>query len=238
MEIVPGIHKIDKVIGVNCYLLKIGESWMLVDTGLPGQEKRVIDYLIKKGIAPSSVAFIVVTHADIDHIGCAKALQSATGAKIAIHRDDLAVSTGKQAFKTINNFFKHAVNLAFSLLPYPPVEPDILLEDDSNLGGWQILHTPGHTPGSICLFMPGKYLVVGDALRTSWQGNPRPISKRICVDLAQARQSLLKIGELNYEVLLPGHGALITDKASLIIRQMVKRATARPLNTRKILNIY
>jgi glyoxylase-like metal-dependent hydrolase (beta-lactamase superfamily II) len=88
------------------------------------------------------------------------------------------------------------------------------------------------------LFQPGKCLLVGDALRTSWQANPRPTSRRICLDLAQAHKSLIKISELDYEVLLPGHGALITDKASQIIRDMVKRVISKPLNTRKILGIY
>jgi hydroxyacylglutathione hydrolase len=238
LEIVPGIHKIDGVIGVNCYLLKTEQGWLIVDTGLPGQENKVLNYLKKQDIRPSAVTFIVLTHADLDHIGCARALRAATGAKIAIHPGDVPVLTGKQSFKTINNFFKHAVNLAFSLMHYPPVEPDILLEGGANLDGWQILHTPGHTPGSICLFLPGKCLLVGDALRTSWQANPRPISKRICVDLAQARQSLIKIAALDYEVLLPGHGAPIANKASMIIRHMVKRTTSKPLNTKKILRIY
>lgn len=238
MEILPGIHRIDGIIGVNCYLLETEKGWLIVDTGLPGQEDRILKYLKKKNIRPSSVAFIVLTHADLDHIGCAKALRAATGAKIAIHPADVPVLTGKQAFKTINNFFKHAIKFIFSLLPYQPVEPDFLLEDGANLGGWQIIHTPGHTPGCISLFQPGKCLLVGDALRTSWQANPRPTSRRICLDLAQARKSLIKISELDYEVLLPGHGALITDKASQIIRDMVKRVISKPLNTRKILGIY
>jgi len=238
LEIVPGIHRIDSVIGVNCYLLKTEQGWLLVDTGLPGQENKVLDYLKKQRIPPSAIAFIILTHADLDHIGCAKALRAATGAKIAIHPGDVPVLIGKQAFKTINNFFKHAVNLAFSFFPYPAVEPDVLLDDGAILGEWQILHTPGHTPGSVCLFLPGRCLLVGDALRTSWQANPRPISKRICVDLAQARQSLIKIGKLDYEILLPGHGAPITNKASLIIREMVTRATAKALNTKKIMGFY
>ncbi len=238
MEILPGIHKIDGIFGVNCYLLAAEKGWLIVDTGLPGQEDKILNYLKRQHIQPSAVAFIVLTHADLDHIGCVKALKAATGAKIAIHPADASVLTGQQAFKTINNFFKPAVKLLFSLIPYQPVEPDILLEDGANLGRWQIIHTPGHTPGSICLFQNGKCLLVGDALRTSWQANPRPTSSRICLDLAQARQSLIKISELNYRVLLPGHGALILDKASQIINEMVKRVTSKPLNTRKILGIY
>jgi len=238
LEIVPGIHKIDATLGVNCYLISTEIGWLIVDTGLPGQEKKILHNLQKLDIKPSSVAFIVLTHADLDHIGCARALKKATGGKIAIHPSDVPVLTGKQPFKTINNFVKPAVKLMFYLLRYQPVEPDILLEDGIKLSGWQVLHTPGHTPGSVCLFQPGKSIVVGDALRTSWQGHPRPISRRICLDLAQARQSLINIAALNYEVLLPGHGAPLVNEASLIIRSMVKRVTAKPLSTRKILGIY
>jgi hydroxyacylglutathione hydrolase len=235
LEIVPDIHKIDGTIGVNCYLIKTEKGYLIIDTGLPGQENKVINYLRKQKIQLSAVTHIVLTHADLDHVGCAKALRAVTGAKIALHPDDIPVLIGKQSFKTINNIFSHITHWLFSLLSYQPVEPDMLLENGANLDGWQILHTPGHTHGSICLYLPGKCLVAGDALRTSWQANPRPISHRICVDPAQARQSLLRIRNLDYEILLPGHGIPITNKASMIIREMIKHKTAKPLNTRKIL---
>jgi hydroxyacylglutathione hydrolase len=238
VEIQPGIHKIDGTFAVNCYLLKGEMGWLIVDTGLPGQEHKILNYLKKQNILPSKVALIVLTHADIDHIGCAKALKTATGAPIAIHSADAPVLAGRQPFKTINNFFGPAVKLLFSCFPFQPVEPDILLEEMTLPGDWQIIHTPGHTPGNICLFQNGKCLLAGDALRTSWQANPRPMSSRICLDMAQTRQSLIKISKLNYEVLLPGHGAVIKESASQIIQKMVNRVTAKPLNTRKILGIY
>ena len=238
MEILPGIHKIDGTFGVNCYLLRDERGWLIVDTGLPGQENKILNYLKKQGIQPSAVALIILTHADIDHVGCAKALKAATGAPIAIHSADAPVLAGRQPFKTINNFFSPAVKLLFSWFPYHPAEPDILLAESTLLDDWQIIHAPGHTPGNICLFQNGKCLLAGDALRTSWQANPRPMSSRICLDLAQTRQSLIKLSELNYEVLLPGHGAVIRENASQVIHKMVKRVTAKPLNTRKILGIY
>lgn len=238
MEIVPGIHRVDETLGVNCYLLETEKGWLIVDTGLPGQENKILNYLTKLDIQPSMLALIILTHGDIDHIGCIKALKKALGTKTAIHSADAAVLAGKRPFKTINNFLKPAVKVMFSLLPYKPVEPDILLEDDSNLYGWQVIHTPGHTPGSISLFQPGKCIVVGDALRTDRQGNPRPISRRICLDLAQARQSLIKISELNYEVLLPGHGEPMLKNASSIVCDMVKKVTSKKLNNKKIMGIY
>jgi hydroxyacylglutathione hydrolase len=229
MEIIPGIHKIDGIKMVNCYLIVNDGFICLVDTGMAQDAQKTLDYLAKLGKNPSDLKYIILTHADIDHIGCAAQLKQITGAKIAIHSLDVPILTGKAPFKPYlgPQPFRYLANRWLRSLPYKPVGPDIILNDHSIIEGWQIVFTPGHTSGSVCLFNPGRCLIVGDALRTSWRGKPRPISRKICVDLDEVRKSLFVISKLEYDILLPGHGAPILKNASQIIRDMVARYESR-----------
>ena len=103
MEIVPGIHKIEGIRGVNCYLVINGDRLVVIDAGLPGQAKATVNYIRKLGEKPEAVRCIILTHADIDHVGSALELREMTGAKVAIHSGDVPILTGRQKFKTINN---------------------------------------------------------------------------------------------------------------------------------------
>ncbi len=238
MEITAGIHKIDGIFGVNCYLLQTPGGFILVDTGAPGQSRKTLDYVKRLNTSPSDIKYIILTHADLDHIGCVHELKAATGAQVAIHASDLPVLEGRQRFKTINNFLAPLVSLSMKLWHYQPVQADIILSDGIQIESWHIIHTPGHTYGSICLYQPGKTILVGDALRTSFRANPRAISRRICVNLDQRRQSMQKIAALQYQVLLPGHGAPMLDQASDRIKIMVDRFTRTRGKEGKILGIY
>jgi glyoxylase-like metal-dependent hydrolase (beta-lactamase superfamily II) len=237
MEIIPGIHKIDGIPGVNCYLIQISRGFILVDTGTPGLASRTLDYVKRLNKNPADIKYIILSHADIDHIGCIKKLKERTGAQVAIHPADLPILEGRQKFKTINNFLGPLVSWSMSLWRYQPCKADILLKDGLEIEGWRIVTSPGHTLGSICLFKPGQTILVGDALRTSFRGVPRAISRRICVDLDLRRRSMQKIAGLEYEVLLPGHGAPILRQASPIFQAMVERFM-RSGKEGKILGIY
>jgi len=228
MEIAPGIHRIDGIKGVNCYLIANREHLLMIDTGLPGQEQTTLKYINRKGRKPTDIRYIILTHADIDHIGCARRLRELTGAKVAIHRGDVPIITGGQGFKTINNCFSPLVKLVMKSMRFRPLEPDIILSDGDQIEGWHIVYTPGHTPGSICVYQPGRNIFVGDALRTNSQQVPRPISRRICIDLALVRISLTAISNLEYFNVFPGHGAPIIGQGASRIKDMLVRYANSP----------
>jgi hydroxyacylglutathione hydrolase len=223
MEIVPGIHRVDGIRGVNSYLVSSGEQWFLVDTGLPWSAKRILRLVERLGKKPADIKYLLLTHADIDHVGCASELKKKTGAEIAIHAGDAPVLAGRERFKTINNGWKFIVGVLMALMPFHPLEPDIILDNASQIDGWRVIHTPGHTKGSICIYQPGKSIFVGDALRTDSEGRPRPVSAKMSLDDAQAKKSLSLIADLDFEVLFPGHGAPMMGNASRRIREMVAR---------------
>lgn len=139
--------------GVNCYLLSCPETKkaILID---PGAGSKVIANWIKeKEILVSS---ILLTHGHYDHIGAVEDLRELLGVKVAIHKDDAEMLI--DPFKNLSRFMGQ--NMVLS-----PAE--ILLEDNQvlDLGNLTltVLHTPGHTPGSICL-LTDDGLISGDTL--------------------------------------------------------------------------
>jgi hydroxyacylglutathione hydrolase len=224
MEIVPGIHRVDGVWGANAYLVIDEHEMLVIDTGMPGNAKRIAAYAQRLDKRPSDVRFIILTHADLDHSGSAAELNRLTGAKLAIHEDDAQILRGKEGFKTIKGPLGYILKLAMRLVRFRPAEPDILLTSGSEIKGFRVVHVPGHTNGSICIYKPGKVIFVGDALRSDSKGNPQPPSRLSSLDGVKARASLVMISALDFDTLLPGHGAPVVGNASQKVKDMVARS--------------
>lgn len=222
MEIVPGIHRIDRIRGANCYLIVNEAGTLMVDTGMPGNGNRIINYIKAIGKKPTDISYVVLTHADIDHIGSAAEIKKLTGAKLAIHAGDAPILSGKIGLKTIRGPLGLLFKLMAHVIRFNSVEPDIILGDNMDIAGFKVLHTPGHTNGSICLYQPGKIIFVGDALKSDSNGNPRLPSKNLSADFVQAKASLIAIAELEFDSLFPGHGAPVIGQASAKLKNLVK----------------
>jgi hydroxyacylglutathione hydrolase len=224
METIPGIHRIDGVRGANAYLVIGGEGMLVIDTGMPGNARRIAAYVEGLGKNLANMRFIILTHADIDHSGSAAELKRMTGAKLAIHADDAPILRGQESPKTIRGPLGFIAKLAMRLLPFRPADPDVILTGDSEIEGFRIIHVPGHTNGSICIYKPGEVIFVGDALRSDSRGNPKPPSRISSLDDAKARASLVTISALDFDTLLPGHGAPVLGNASQKLKNMVARS--------------
>jgi hydroxyacylglutathione hydrolase len=221
VEIILGIHRIDSVRGANAYLVIGKDEMLVIDTGMPGNAKRIAAYVEGLGKNVSNIKFIILTHADIDHIGSAAELKRMTGARLAIHADDAPILRGKQSLKTIRGPLGVIFKMAMKLMHYHPAEPDIILSADSEIEGFRIIHVPGHTNGSICVYKPGKVIFVGDALKSDSSGNPKPPSRMASLDEAKARASLTTIATLDFDTLLTGHGASVVSNSSQKVKNMV-----------------
>ncbi len=136
---------------------------------------------------------IVLTHCHFDHTGHAKEIARMCGAKIAIHRDDAGglIDDGK------------SLSMQFGSRS-PGIVPDIVLSDGDTIGGLTVLHTPGHTPGSICLWSEAdRVLISGDTVFTdgAFGRYDFPGGSRQALEA-----SLDRLVTLDVEGLYPGHG--------------------------------
>lgn len=222
MEIVPGIHQIDGVNG-NCYII-VRDGLTLIDTGLPHGTAQILAYLrnvLQKN--PSDVRTIILTHFHVDHTGNVVELKKVSGAKVAIHEADADYVSGKKARPSLKGVRGLLMTVLGSLFfRSPDFQPDTLLKDGDIIAGLTCIHTPGHTPGSICLLDPGtKVLFSGDLLRYDGVKIDGP-PPQFTPDMGRAMQSVKKIAALDFGILLSGHGVPLKAGASEKVREFAR----------------
>lgn len=190
----------------------------LIDTGMPGQEQVILDGLEKEGITRSDLKQIVITHADIDHLGSMKALKEQTGAKvISLETEAGYISGAVPPYKTPpperleqNPQFKALLESIQRL------QPDITLQDGDeipNAAGARAIATPGHTPGHMSVYVPSsRVLITADAL-TAKDGKLTPPNEHATPDMESARASVRKLAQLNVEKIIAYHGGLVDRDA-------------------------
>jgi hydroxyacylglutathione hydrolase len=220
MEIVPGIHRVDGVNG-NCYVIDDREL-TVIDTGMPNNAKNILAYIAEMGRKPQDVRLIAITHGHIDHVGSLAELKKATGAKVAAHRDEAEYVAGKPMPLAKGNLAPLIKALGM-VMKTTPVQVDVLLEEGQEVAGFRVLHTPGHTPGSIALF-DGKrgIIIVGDTLRVGRNGVEGPPGQ-FCWDKGLEDKSIARIASLEFDLMLSGHGEPLSPKASEKVREFVKK---------------
>ncbi len=219
MEVYPGIHEISRV--SNSYLV-MGDEIMLIDTGMPGNSGKIIGYL-KNTLKHDSqdIKTIVITHHHFDHVGSLDRLKEITGARVGVHRADADYVSGKKEQEG-PAFMRIIIGLLKLIYRTKPVEADILLEDGDEIDDYQVIHTPGHTPGSICLYSPkNKVIFVGDNLRCS-KGKIDGPDPRLLPEPEQFKESIKKLADLDIEVILSGHSPPITTAASEKLKEYIE----------------
>lgn len=150
VPVAPGIA-LDRF--VYSYLV-YGETITLIDTGVAGCETQIFDYIRSTGRDPSEIALIILTHSHPDHIGAARAIQGATGCSIAAHPaerawiEDVELQNRERPVPGFATLVGGPVQLDFEL-----VDGDSIETDETRTGEMQVFHTPGHSAGSISLFM-------------------------------------------------------------------------------------
>jgi glyoxylase-like metal-dependent hydrolase (beta-lactamase superfamily II) len=223
LEIAEGIHLIPRVRGANAYLVEGDEGITVVDTGLPGSTGKILDYVQSIGYHHSDVKTIVLTHSDMDHAGSAAQLKEETHAKVAIHEADAPRLSGEKQWKAVKGVLGLFLRVAGAVMRFTRLKADVLLKDSDVIDGLTVIHTPGHTEGSICLYLPGRALFVGDVLLTNGERILTLPRKSMSMDMNLAKESVRKVSQLEYSVLLPGHGPPIKQNASTVTKEFATR---------------
>ncbi len=193
----------------NVYL--VGDT--VIDTGIGFNFTRLRDVLRVFKMPMDNVKHIINTHYHFDHIGGNGYF---TGADVAIHEADAPVLENGDAETAVAEFFggkMHKTNVAKKLKDGEKVK----LGDSE----FEVVHTPGHTPGSICLYeKKNKLLISGDTVfatgvgRTDLDGG----------DFEQLKVSLQKLSKMDIQKILPGHGPIVEKDGAKLIGSLLKVA--------------
>jgi glyoxylase-like metal-dependent hydrolase (beta-lactamase superfamily II) len=198
----------------------------LIDTGFQGREQLVVERVRGLGYSTSSISSIVITHHHTDHAGGLARLVEITGARVIAHAADAPYIDGRlpQPGPSRPQWLHRAASPFRHLLATRPVRVDVEVADGDELplaGGMRILHTPGHTPGSICILL-GRHATVftGDLLAQrfglKWPSIP------FTADVVQLRRSARKLGGYEFESACFGHGSPIKNHADRRIRRFTR----------------
>lgn len=222
MEIAPGVHAVRLLSG---YVHLISEPQMtLIDTGLIGSGRAIERYVRRIGRSLDDLTRIICTHAHPDHIGAVRELAGERDVEVLMHPADLD-GLKVTLRNAVANRNRHQLIAYFTRHPgeATPVEDGQLLP---MLGGLQVVHTPGHTPGSICLYAPRhKLLFTGDVLQVI-RGKVTFASAVFSHDLPLARASIARLAELDVETIAFSHYPPWRDGANAILRALADRAIA------------
>lgn len=205
MEIAKGIEMLQlefQEFVIHPILLWDDEMAVLIDTGFPGQIEDIQVEMEKVGVSFDKLKVVILTHQDIDHIGSLPELlqRCRSNIKVYAHELDKPYIEGDLPLLKEGNVENR---------PKGKVSDTVI--DGQELpycGGILILHTPGHTPGHISLYLKqSKILVAGDSMY-SVNGMLGGIHAPTTINIKEAQQSLKKYLNLDIESVVCYHGGL------------------------------
>jgi glyoxylase-like metal-dependent hydrolase (beta-lactamase superfamily II) len=213
---------------------------ILVDAGLPGGLPDIKEEMNKTGVSFDKLDKIIITHQDMDHIGGLPDIlrESDHEIKVLAHEEDKPYIQGEkrlnkitperreQLEKQLKSMPEEQRNAMQKLFQNPPTaKVDETLKDEVELpycGGIRIIHTPGHTPGHIVLYLKqSKILIAGDLLNII-DGELVGPNPQHTPNMDSALKSLQKLTQYDIEKVITYHGGLYTENPNQKIAELNK----------------
>ena len=222
MEILTGVHELRGSLGSNVYLVVDGDQLALVDSGFGASAQKVLSYIRGLGRSLEELSTIILTHSHPDHTGGLRLLRRATPARVLAHGRDVKYDAEGRPWLYYSS---QPLALEWDVPFFQKLYPDGLVRDGQVLplmGGMEVLHTPGHTPGSIVLYLRERgVLFTGDTLLSNGKAFRRPFSFP-GTNLRAYRRSIERLSRLEFDVACTGHGRALVGGAQAKVNQMLQ----------------
>ncbi|MEV4680659.1 MBL fold metallo-hydrolase [Streptomyces kurssanovii] len=218
IEVSPRLYMFRFPIG-QAYVWRDGDDLTLVDAGHVGSAPLMEGALRGAGLDPARIRRIVLTHCHRDHVGAAGELAERYGAEVLAHRLDAPVVRGEQPVPepVLLDWEIPLYEHGLTVPPAPPTRVDRELEDGDVLDfgdGARVVHSPGHTDGSIGLHLPAHgVLFTGDCVA----GVGEVMLGVFNVDRAAALASMRRLASLAPSTVCFGHGEPLTEDAAAVL---------------------
>lgn len=212
--ITPGGYRIIRILSgrSNVFLLTNGEKNILIDTGSQFKWNKLEKRL--KNLKVNLIDYLVLTHTHYDHAGNSKSIKEKYNAQIIVHRNEAALLTsGENILPNGTNPITRLIIRLFAkrflaVTKYEPCQYNYLVDSAFNLGNFGfnafIMHTPGHTIGSMSIIIDDNVAIVGDTMFGIFKWSVFPPYANNIIQMIESWGKLL---ETNCLVFLPGHGS-------------------------------
>lgn len=189
------------------YLIDFAGDLVMIDSGAGRSSLQIVRNIEMLGLNPAYISHLILTHCHIDHIGSASFFRKKFGTKIMIHESDAkAIETGDSG-KTAAEWYDTI---------FPPTSVDQKLKGSHEILKFadeelHCLHTPGHTPGSICVYLDrdGKRILFGQDIHG-------PFHKSFGSDIEAWKKSMQALKDLHADILCEGHFGIFQPKEKVI----------------------
>jgi len=248
MQIAPGLEMLELraalMDGRNMFyptLLWDHQDVVLVDAGLPGMAPQFREAMEQARVPFEKLTRIIITHHDLDHIGSLGDLQRTLPHPVEVlsHAGEVPYIQGEltpikmtpamrkqmdEQMKDVPEERRQAMQSMMDAMKNQKLKVDRTIGDGEVLpycGGIQIIHTPGHTPGHICLYhVASKTLIAGDALFVA-NGKLGTAPPFINADTPMALASLTKLKNFDIANIIAYHGGLFRDNPNQRFAQVL-----------------
>jgi hydroxyacylglutathione hydrolase len=210
----------------NVFLLTNGETNILIDTSVSRLWNKLVKRLDK--LAISHIDYLILTHAHFDHAGNAQKIKEKYGALVIVQKNESSyLSTGDNILPEGTTVFtRPVINIfgrrLFSAFRYQPCQYDLLVDSMFDLKDFgfnaYLMHTPGHTTGSMSVIVDNEIALVGD---TMFGVLPWSVFPPYAQDVRQMIQSWGKLLETECSVFIPSHGS--ANSRALVQKDFNKR---------------
>jgi hydroxyacylglutathione hydrolase len=200
----------------------------MVDAGLMGKGAYKIRTAESMGIQLGHIKRIIMTHTHLDHIGClAEIRERIPDAELWVHASEAEpMEKGDERTVYGMEMFRAMCQAQYGLKPGDfsfKADKKLYGKEALEIGGmtWEVLHIPGHSSGSIALYdRLSKTLIPGDVVYADYAIGRFDLHG---ADGPTLRESLMKLAELEVDILLPGHNRVVKGLSPGYIRETAKQ---------------
>ncbi|WP_258099419.1 MBL fold metallo-hydrolase [Marinoscillum pacificum] len=213
---------------MNCFIIQGKNGLVLVDTGVPGSSRKIFEEINNHGFSPSDIRLIVVTHGHMDHFGSVGEINRELKVPVLAHQLDTPFyEKGEANVATMKPtvLWAHLFKRLVKGIKTRSFTPDIIMDQEEyDLNEWvtgaKIIHTPGHTAGSISVVLPNKEAIIMDMMSSGVGLGGIMLHSRVKHpafhdDLSLLKQSFDKILAYDLDVFYLGHGKPVSRQQVL-----------------------